>query len=71
VQQQLKATPYTNNCLREQLLQSNNQTIQPASLSIQEKFRNMLNNLPLNSLEDIVEIEINLKDPAFQHLMVL
>jgi len=67
MQKQFKATLYTN-CLLEQLLKTNNQTIQPASsLSIQEKFRSILHNLPLNSLEDVVEMEKKLKDPASQH----
>ncbi|KAE9539879.1 hypothetical protein AGLY_005131 [Aphis glycines] len=57
MQKQFKATLYTN-CLLEQLFQSNNQTIQPASLS------NTFHNLPLNSLEDVVEMKNKLKDPV-------
>ncbi|KAE9524042.1 hypothetical protein AGLY_015689 [Aphis glycines] len=71
MQKQFKATLYIN-CLLEQLLKSkvNNQTIQPASsLSIQEKFRSIFHNLPLNSLEDVVEMKNKLKDPVSQHLM--
>ncbi len=67
MQKQFKATLYTN-CLLEQLLKTNNQTIQPASsLSIQKKFQSIFHNLPLNSLEDVVEMEKKLKDPASQH----
>jgi len=69
MQKQFKATLYTNYLL-EQLLQSNNHVVQPASLNIQEKFRSRFHNFLLNFLEDVVEMKNKLKDPASQHLMV-